>query len=220
MSTSPRTGRRAFPSTLLDADAPIDAYTARDVVFNNALHMADEAGGVWVNWVCVRDAISSKAGAEYGVGDILGASEWNRLMSFGPVNLTLFDDYTPYQLRCALLGADAAGAGADYAEFAIVIGDFYGSRAYVDGTGPSILFAQTTSATPAWLAASTPASDLITLERRHIDPRLVRRATLDDTGGLAVEVVTCEVWVNVWARATGAAVPALYGLHVAEYLAP
>lgn len=220
MSTSPRTGFRAFPATLLDERAPLDAYTIRDTVLNNAQHLADEAGSVWVNEMTVRSAISVKATPNYQSPDSLGAGVWNRLVSYGPFNLTLFDDRSPYQVRVRLYGADVVGDAAGGAFFAVTIGDFFGSAAFVDGSANSILFASTVSTTPAWLSPSVPASDLITVEAAYVERGLVDRVTLVDTGGVPSTVTTCEVHVTVWAKQLATSRAGLYGLHVQEYLAP
>lgn len=220
MSTSSRTGFRPFPATLLDERAPLDAYTVRDVVFNNAQHLADEAGSVWVNEMTVRSAISVKATPNYQSPDTLGTDVWNRLTSYGPFNLTLFDDRTPYKVRVRLFGADVVGDAAGGAYFAVTVGDFFGSAAFVDGSANSILFASTVSTTPAWLSPSVPASDLIAVEAPYVERGLVERVTLVDTGGAPTTVTTCEVFVTVWAKTQATSRAGLYGLHVQEYLAP
>lgn len=222
-ATSPRGGRTRFPPSYQQADDPLDAVLMRDVVLNNALHAADQSARVLVNWVVPKGSLIAGNQDPVLAPDSLGAAAtWYPIATFGPWPVSCYEGLQPYPLRVQLAGASTGGATA---EFALSFGRPVGAPAtYFLDTGDDnvhrLLFVGTTSSTPAWLAP-TSGLDLVTVSPEIVASGLTRRSTLDDAGGLAIEVIVPELEISLWARSSGTgsgSLPKVYGLHIAEFV--
>lgn len=205
--SSPRHRIIDSPATLLTTEQPLDAFNARDVVFNNLLHHADQCcARVLVNFMSAQ--ISGK---DVYISGIDGDGRWTVVESFGPFPLSVEQQagaLHAYPLRVAL----NAGSDGTSTRYAIQVSTSPWSRPMdaalvVDG-GDVCTFVATTSAS-GWL---TPDVDNI------INPTSVLFAprgasTLTEEGGDAVSVLCYMAYIRVLAIGVS---PRLYGAHVAE----
>lgn len=217
---SPRGLRRPFPATQLDADEPVDAYFARDVIFNNAIHAADCAARQFVNWVAPASGVWGGGAVARYIQPATMVSGFNLIHQAGPFPLTLFEDGTPYKIRVKLLGARSGGAGAVTFAVGVGVGSML-SDVLLASPAQSVIFNTVSSTTPAWATPSTPSNGVIAIDRSAIDAMQVAHATpLDNTSAERTAVITNEVTVQVWASTTDPtlSLAQLYGLHVGEYV--
>lgn len=223
-ASSPKAGRVLYPASYQQSDDPLDSVLYRNVVANNALHAADQTSRVFVNWRAVKSSLVTGNPKTHLEPDQLGAANtWYPIGIFGPWPMSLWDDLVPYKVRVELVGASTGGATATFGmAIAPVEGPFNPTRMLDSGTDnvDRLIFATTTSATPAILAAST-GSDLITPSPLAIRTSEMPRQTLDDTGGALIEVITHDIAFHVYAKSSGTgagSLPKLYGLHIAEFV--
>jgi hypothetical protein len=211
----------AFPSTLLDADAPLDAVFVRDVIAGNVLHGADCAARYFVNWMAPASGVWGGGAVQRYIQPISMTSDpsWNQILRAGPFPLTVREDGTSYPIRVKVRGARSGGAGD--VTFAVGVGDeSVIDHVFEEAGDNAIIFEPFTSTTPAWGVPEIPASNLIQLTRAQVDAAMRRRPTIEDTGGTATEVELAEVYVFVWAKTTDTtnSLARLHGLEVAEYV--
>lgn len=215
MSSSPRGGRVRSPSGWLAADQPVDALTARHVIFGNANHHADSVAKVHANWVSpIQASLNSQPRVDVRpIGSSIAADTWMRLVILGPFNLSLMPDHASYKLRMRVLGASTGG---HLCEFAIALGRPSEIADLEAGFGrSSVLCGSTTSATPAWL---TPSPEAIELAAETVDDFVAERRALLDTGAGATSVLCAEVSATIYGRTANVlSLPALYGIHIAEF---
>lgn len=222
MSTSPLVGRRRFPPTKLDAQRPVSAHLARNVIANNVLHYADTKCDHWVNWVAPKPARVGGTNTQLYRTPAPVSASWARTAIWGPFRVTRRSDGTPYPVRMELFGS-SSGAGTNV-EFALaVMSDVpSGSLGAVEDPsflgGRGVAFVATSSATPAWLAAA--AGDKIFVPSYEVASARRRRSTLTDTGGTPTEVACHEVYVVAYTKSANPAVatPRIHGAHVSQYV--
>lgn len=211
MTTSLYGGRVRTPAGRLDYTNDVSSRALRKLV-SNAHHYADQKCHSLVSWVAPTGRFREPTTA---------TTDFARLAMYGPLPLTLRDDYAAYSLRLELAGASAsAGTGVTFGAVvvpSIVLGtDFVNDSALITGSGA--IFTTTTSITPAWLTTSA-GTKFFDLAPSVIDAGFGVRSTLTDTGGEPTEVETCEVWLVVYARTANIAVkPRLFGVHLSEYV--
>lgn len=198
----------------LAADAPIETHTARDCIFNNALHMADECGPVYVDWAgTVGGALAYMTTEE-----TIAADEWQEIVTYeGLVIPVRADTGQPYALRVRVGGHASAAFDCDF-KLAISPGtpssDAADDAAYLTGSTPST--------TAAWLAGTSQGTEswtnLVRLSAAQMGPPQPF-LTLTGIGGVSITGTQYRVNLTVWGRtANVAATPRLSGLYVAAFI--
>lgn len=191
--------------------APADAAWSRSIL-QNVMHSADSCGQVLANWrVNDSNAVTRT---------LTQASTWYAVWTSAPLPIRLRGDGTSYPLRIRLRAArDVAGT----IDLAVVI---FGGRLSLNAGYDSISvgfplarFADTSSATHAWLTLS---GDTINLPGGSASTTEFERSTRAEIGGAAVGVRYDAATVAVFAKreaGSGATTAALVsGLHAAEYI--
>jgi hypothetical protein len=218
VSTSEYGGRVRLPTARLEGRETLSSHALR-VLASNAHHYADQKCNHLVNWTAARTSLMA-AGQGYMQPFQLSTS-FARVASYGPIPLTLKPDRTAYPVRLELAAASSSGGtNVDFAAMlvsSVALGsDFVRDSAIIANHG--VIFAGTTSATPAWLAASS-GSTFFAPSQSIVEAALGARNTLTDTSGSPATVDTCEVFLVVYARGANLAVtPRLYGVHLSEYV--
>lgn len=204
-----------FPSGRLQADRPIDAMSARHLIFGNANHHADSVAKVHANWVAGVSSITlGNPQTHLRPEGTLVADTWYRVAIAGPLHLSLMPDSSSYLLRCRLLVATPNASHT--CTYAIAFGRASEITDLDAALGRSaISMGTTTSTTPAWIA---PSPDTIQLDRDLVEPLVGRERTLMDTGGAGADVLVCEALAVVYAKTTNASSPPqVHGIHIAEF---
>lgn len=230
---STRGGRLDFSAAKFGANAPLDAFTQRDHIANNVLHCADEGMAcTLIDWTSpdytkitglsassARQQAADRSVDRHGHATTRYENATGIVTESGPFHLPVFDT-APYRVVVRALGAsDNAGTTAT---FSVQVGawSMLGDAVSGPGTAETVTFNGIAGTAPTWLTPTT--SNVITLSQSNVDACMRTRDTFDDTGGLALSVDLCEVYVRVWATAIGAAKGAwhayLYGLHVRAYV--
>lgn len=205
--SSPRKRIIASPATILETDTPLDAFTVRDVVVNNLLHHADQAGArVLVNYTA-----ANVTGKNVYISGLDADGRWSVVETFGPFPLSVEQRegaLRAYPLRVRL----DAGSDGTSTRYAVLVSAEPWTRPIdaaliVDG-GDACTFVATTAAS----GVLTPdVDDLIIPQTPLRAPASVD--TLTEEGGDAIGVLCYMAYVQVMAIG---AWPRLYGLHVAE----
>ena len=205
--SSPRKRIIKSPSTLLDAGKPLDSFSARDVVFNNLLHHADQS--------CARALVNFTAAnvtaKNLYISGLDASGSWGLVEQFGPFPLSAMQRdgvIRAYPLRVAL----NAGTDGTSHSYAVQISAEPFSRPVASGLvadgGDTCTFNATTGAS-GWLTATV--DDIILPQAPLTSPRSV--PTLTEPGGDAVNVLCYMAFVRVLCIGSS---PRLYGMHVAE----
>lgn len=237
MSTSLSSGEIRYSYAELGADRAVSTALMRDVI-DTALHKADQAAQVRLNWVAPAAAVWTAGGEPhvsiYGdqeAGGLDTSTEdvplWYR---FGVRSF-----YAPkvraggqgYQLRIRLAGASSDGGTVNFAVIvqpgrASTLGTFYGMDP-ASGTVPVAIkrYSGITATTPSYL---TPDDGLhvLTIPRVLIDAAYALESayTTDvDLGGAETAVVIPSLTiVPIALTLTADTVPVLYACHAAEFV--
>lgn len=219
MSTSDLEGRILVPSARLASAEDVSSRALRTLA-NNAHHYADQKCHHLVNWVSPASGVVPVGWTPYLVPSPV-STDFVLLSAFGPFPLTVHGDRSSYDLRLELLGATSSG-GTAVTFAAVVVDDPERARRYVEDAADTpdagVIFTATSSATPAWLAATTGAKQFQP-SRSLVDRMWGARSTLLDTGGDPTTVDTCEAFLVVFAKTANVlATPRLYGVHLSEYV--
>lgn len=215
-ASSPRGGRRRYSIAGFDGLSTIPAMLYRDTVANNILHAADEASAkVLVNWNAPDTSLITGTPQVYMAGDLETASRWYRMAAYGPFGLSVRTGSRPYTL---VVEVEAKASIAAATQIAIEIGPLMDQPGnIIAGTGRNSQQWNTSSTSRAWLT-SVSASNLIVVDSTTLET-ITSRPTVDAVTGLDLEVLSCEVYVNVFGWSTaGTAEPQIYGVHVREYV--
>ncbi|UJR81496.1 hypothetical protein [Sandaracinus amylolyticus] len=220
MTTSEYEGRVLLPSTRLEGRESLSSHALR-LLASNAHHLADQRCNHLVNWVAPKISLASP-GQTTVVARIPNpvSTSFVRVAMYGPLPLTPRDEGRSYPLRLELAGAaSSAGTAVTFAAVLVpapTLGtDYVTDSSIIANRG--VIFAATTSTTPAWLAAASGSKFF------ELDPSIVAegwgaRPTLRDTGGEPASVDTCEAWLVIYAKSAGPVTPRVYGVHLSEYV--
>lgn len=226
MSTSVSTSILQISAGLYGTgDDPVDSLLMRRGVANNLMHACDSMAQVRVNaWP--TKVFGGNLDAYWTIDGPDFTAQWYPLggMPFGPWPLTLRADGTPYRLIVQLAGATAA---AGTVTFRVVIAPDYVSA--VEGLTEDtdrVWEGSTTSTSAADVSGVSQGAnsglDYLDVSRTLAASWIRSHIAYDAVGGSSpVNVQQCLVSAWVFAKTTHtSAVPRLYGLRVAEYLAP
>jgi hypothetical protein len=217
MSSSPRGGRRLFASTLFDGTSAIDVVVCRDSLVNNVLHAADVANAkVLVDWNAPDTSLITGTPQTYLTGDtpMPAAGDWFPIAIYGPFDLSVRADGTPYSLVVDLEMASSVAAAS--VQVAVQVGPVTDTpRDVLDVTGENSLEWTSSPTTRAWLTTTSPTK-LIVPQSRTYPPAV--HPTTDVAGGEPREVIMSEVMLTFYGQSTaGVAEPRIYGVFVREY---
>jgi hypothetical protein len=217
VSTSEYGGRVRLSSTRLADTVDVSAHALR-VLASTAHHYADQKCNHLVNWTAAKTSMMA-AGQGY-MQPFQNSTDFARVMSYGPLPLTLKPDRTAYPVRLELAAASSVfGTTVTFAAVLVpqlALGsDFVEDTTIVSQHG--VIFTGVSATTPSWRGASS-GSTFFVPDQSIVDAALGARDTLTDTSGTPATVDTREVWLVVYAKRSGAATPRLYGVHLSEYV--
>lgn len=210
--TSVHGGFILSPSTKLVEYDGVSAYMVRDVVVNNLLHTADQAGQVRVNW-------SSEVGVFYEVGNapIDTDATLVRVASLGYFPLTIRHDGQSYYVRTRIGLASADGSTI---EARLVMQSWRHQQE--DANNGAILSTPLTNVSDVQFSSTTPAwidGGSIYLTASQVDEATSRMNVANTTLEVAsssTEVVM--VYATLWSTPVDAPNIEVYGCYMAEVL--
>lgn len=221
MANSDAEGLIYFPTADFGDDQPHDALNAR-CAMNNAIHLADQAGRVLVNY-----ALAENGAVLTNTSESDSRDRWHIIARFGPFILTLDDDGVPYPIRIRVAGHSSAAA--TQTDMRVVVAPRGMSRDYVNATGagadtlPNVAEVSSSSIITAWLTTTIAGSagTLLTVSRTLADAAYVSALpTIDGIGGSAITIKSYDWECVVFGQNTGSSEvePVLDSLYLAEYV--
>lgn len=192
----------AVPATIADANEPISTGAYRFIA-DNALHMGDVCGRVFVNDQWPAGIITNDP----------GTGGYNKIKSFGPFRLTVGPDGVAYPVRIRIAGMKDGKAGS--VKFRVVLSPVGISSVYSTGANSTESATTTLTTSTAWL---TTTSTLLSLSRGQTAQCVSTESSSDD-GTAQTSVVVYKAMIDVYgANVTLAAEPMLTALYAAEYV--
>ena len=210
--TSPHGGIVLSPSTKLVEYDGVSAYMVRDVVANNLLHTADQAGQVRINW-------SSETSAYYNVDNapLDTSASVVRIAALGYFPLSIRHDGLSYYVRTriGLASTDASTIAAR-----LVMQSW--NHQTEDANNGAILFTPLTNVADVQFSSTTPAwldCGVLYLTARQVDAATsvmsVANTTLD-VASYSTQIV--RVYATLWADPADAPNIEVHGCYMAEVL--
>lgn len=193
-----------LPSDMADSGKPVSTGRYRFLA-DNGLHMGDQFGRVLVNW---QD--------DTGISRVVAAlGEHTRLMSFGPVRLTVDPDGVAYPIRVLLAGGRDGKVGGTVS-FTIMIRPIGSQGSQVPNDSErSATSTATGLATPVLLPLT---SYVLKLNARETARCLSEDQSSDD-GSVAVNVPVYKAYIDIFGKkVTAPSDPVIYSVYAAEYV--
>lgn len=188
---------------------PCDAALARDVLFNNPMHIADECGQVRIAWTAGTSTSYLEAGTPPST------SAWNKVTGFGPFPLTISADGESYALRVRMSGYNSKASTT--IEWRAVLCTPTQSRRDLELNGDNVANFTTTTTTDGAVDAAT--DNVILMSRAQVTEAIASFDTLAALGGGPATIDWCWVMLDIYAKTNDVtSLPRLTGVYAAEYV--
>lgn len=188
---------------------PCDAALARDVLVNNAMHIADENAQVRVAW---------KAGTQTSyleVGTPPTTSAWSKVTGWGPFPISVTAAGSSYQMRVRMRGYISKASTT--IDFRLVLSSPEFSRRDLELNGGNVANFQSTSTTDAAMAAS--GDNIISMSVAQVTEAMESFATVLAVGGAPTSIDWCWATLDLYARTSDVtSLPRVTGVYAAEYV--